>query len=200
LRQPAAGEARGHSSPKAHVRVRWTVLAGNSACHGPATTTAQRRLLQLGVYRHWLPMWLPQGERNSENTALNRAPSRIRTCGLLLRRHSPDVARCGWVSPDVPSSCTDSGWTWLGVAQYLPLLAPRLAPQNLISFANVRPDRTQYRPETDLTTQRDGRIRENVRRPRRSAPRSPRGRSGNGSCIFGCSALHKRHGAGRSHA
>ena len=66
--------------------------------------------------------------------------------------------------PDVAFSCTDSGWRWLGVAQYLPLLAPRLAPQNLVSFANVRPDRTQYRSETDLTTQRDGMIRENVRR------------------------------------
>jgi len=68
------------------------------------------------------------------------------------------------VWPDVAFSCTDSGWTWPGVAQYLPLLAPRLAPQNLISCANVRPDRAQYRPETDLTTQRDGRIRENARR------------------------------------
>src|SRR5262249_53761692 len=36
----------------------------------------------------WLPVWLPQGERNSENIALNCAPSRIRTCGLLLRRQS----------------------------------------------------------------------------------------------------------------
>jgi hypothetical protein len=65
----------------------------------------------------------------------------------------------------VAFSCTDSGWTWPGVAQYLPMLAPHLAPRNLVSFANVRPDRTQYRPETDLTTQRDGRIRENARRP-----------------------------------
>src|SRR5262249_52074023 len=67
------------------------------------------------------------------------APSAIRTRDLLLRRHSPDVARRRRVWPDVAFSCTDSGWTWLGVAQYLPLLAPRLAPQNLISFANVRP-------------------------------------------------------------
>ena len=69
------------------------------------------------------------------------------------------------MSPDVAFSCTGSGWTWPGAAQYLPLLAPCLAPQNLISFANVRSDRTQYRLETDLTTQRDGRIRENARRP-----------------------------------
>src|SRR5262252_2623008 len=67
------------------------------------------------------------------------APSAIRTRDLLLRRHSPDVARRRRVWPDVAFSCTDSGWTWLGVAQYLPLLAPRLAPQNLISCANVRP-------------------------------------------------------------
>ena len=79
------------------------------------------------------------------------------------------------MSPDVAFSCTGSGWTWPGAAQYLPLLAPCLAPQNLISFANVRPDRAQYRPETDLTTQRDGRIRENARRP---APFQPSGAPG----------------------
>src|SRR5438552_1269076 len=92
------------------------------------------------------------------------APSAIRTRDLLLRRHSPDVAGRRRVWPDVAFSCTDSGWTWPGVAQYLPTLAPHLAPRNLVSFANVWPDRTQYRPETDLTTQRDGRIRENARR------------------------------------
>ena len=84
---------------------------------------------------------------------------------ILLRRHSPDVAGRRRVWPDVAFSCTDSGWTWPGVAQYLPTLAPRLAPRNLVSFANVRTYRTQYRPEIGLTTQRDGRIRENARRP-----------------------------------
>jgi len=65
------------------------------------------------------------------------APSAIRTRDLLLRRHSPDVDGCRLVWPDVAFSCTDSGWTWPGVAQYLSLLAPRLAPRDLVSFANA---------------------------------------------------------------
>jgi hypothetical protein len=56
------------------------------------------------------------------------APSAIRTRDLLLRRHSPDLARCGWMWPDVALSCTDSGWMWPGDARYLPPLAPHLAP------------------------------------------------------------------------
>jgi hypothetical protein len=43
------------------------------------------------------PAWLPQRERSSENIVLNCAPSAIRTRDLLLRRHSPDVARCSWI-------------------------------------------------------------------------------------------------------
>jgi hypothetical protein len=39
--------------------------------------------------------------------------------------------------PDKLFSCTDTGWTWPGVAQYLSPLAPRLAPRNP---ANVHPD------------------------------------------------------------
>jgi hypothetical protein len=66
------------------------------------------------------------------------APSAIRTRDLLLRRHSPDVARCGWAWPDVPFTCTDNRWSWPGVARYLPALAPHLAPRHLISAANVR--------------------------------------------------------------
>src|SRR5215472_4855862 len=38
--------------------------------------------------------------------------------------------------PDVPFSCTDTGWTWPGVAQCLSLLAPPLAPR---FPANVHP-------------------------------------------------------------
>ena len=45
--------------------------------------------------------------------------------------------------PDVPSSCTDTGWTWPGVAQYLSPLAPQLAPRNP---ANVRPGAPRYGP------------------------------------------------------
>src|SRR5262249_56683351 len=47
------------------------------------------------------------------------------------------------MQPDVPSSCTDTGWTWPGVAQYLSPLAPRLAPRNP---ANVRPSAPRYGP------------------------------------------------------
>ena len=38
--------------------------------------------------------------------------------------------------PDRLFSCTDTGWTWPGVAQYLPPLAPQLAPRHP---ANVHP-------------------------------------------------------------
>jgi hypothetical protein len=37
------------------------------------------------------------------------APSAIRTRDLLLRRHSPDVGRCGWMWPDVALCCTGNG-------------------------------------------------------------------------------------------
>jgi hypothetical protein len=47
------------------------------------------------------------------------------------------------VWPDVPSSCTDNGWTWPGVAQYLSPLAPQLAPRNP---ANVYPGAPTCRP------------------------------------------------------
>ena len=66
------------------------------------------------------------------------APSAIRTRDLLLRRHSPTVALRCHTWPDVPFTCTNSGRTWPGVAQHLSLLAPRLAPQNLVSLAHVR--------------------------------------------------------------
>src|SRR5215510_1780942 len=62
----------------------------------------------LATKAHWLPVWLPHDEHGSENIGLNCAPSRIRTCGLLLGRHSPDDAGCRRVWPDVAFSCTDS--------------------------------------------------------------------------------------------
>jgi len=65
--------------------------------------------------------------------ALMGAPSAIRTRDLLLRRHSPGVAGWGWMWPDVPLSCTGSGWTWLSVARDLPSLAPPLAPRHLVA-------------------------------------------------------------------
>jgi len=45
--------------------------------------------------------------------------------------------------PDKLFSCTDTGWTWPGVAQYLSPLAPRLAPRNP---ANVHPDTPKCGP------------------------------------------------------
>jgi len=64
----------------------------------------------------------------------NSAPSRIRTCGLLLRRHSRAVARRCQAWPDVLSSCTDSGWPWPGVARCLPVLAPNWLPEVLLPW------------------------------------------------------------------
>jgi hypothetical protein len=66
------------------------------------------------------------------------APSAIRTRDPLLRRHFRAVARRCRTWPDVVPSCTDSRWLWPGMASCLPVLAPRLAPPNLISDANVR--------------------------------------------------------------
>src|SRR5215470_1360763 len=54
------------------------------------------------------------------------APSRIRTCGLLLRRHFRAVGGRCWPWPHVLSSCTDCGWPWHDVALCLAVLAPRL--------------------------------------------------------------------------
>jgi hypothetical protein len=66
------------------------------------------------------------------------APSRIQICGLLLRRHFRRVTRRRWTWPDVRLSCTDNRWAWHGVAWHLSLLAPRLAPRDLVSLAHVR--------------------------------------------------------------
>ena len=66
------------------------------------------------------------------------APGRIRTRDPLLRRHTLTVARRRCVWPDVASSCTDNGWTWPDVAQYLSPLAPQLAPRNPANVIRVR--------------------------------------------------------------
>ena len=101
----------GRNAPLAVIRLLWAVL------------------VRSGVRSVWLPGWLPVLEHSSEKCQLSCAPSRIRTCGLLLRRHFRHIARRRWVSPDVLFSCTDSRWAWLGVAWHVSLLAPRLAPQ-----------------------------------------------------------------------
>jgi hypothetical protein len=69
------------------------------------------------------------------------APGRIRTRDPLLRRHTLTVARRRWVQPDRLFSCTDTGWKWPGVAQYLSPLAPQLAPRNPANFHPGAPKR-----------------------------------------------------------
>jgi hypothetical protein len=71
-------------------------------------------------------------EVNFEKSTLNctiGAPSRTRTCGLLLRRQVSTVAGHGWTWPGVPSTSHVRGWTWPGMAWCLWSLAPRLAPR-----------------------------------------------------------------------
>jgi len=50
--------------------------------------------------------------------------------------------------PDVPFSGSDNGLMWPDVALYLRSLAPRLAPRNIVSSANVRMAAGRYRPGT----------------------------------------------------
>jgi hypothetical protein len=70
--------------------------------------------------------------------SLTCAPTATRTRDLLLRRHLRSVARRCQMWPDVPFRCSDNGWTWPGAALCLWSLAPRLAPRDLVSNANVR--------------------------------------------------------------
>jgi hypothetical protein len=69
---------------------------------------------------------------------LMRAPTATRTRDLLLRRHFRNVARWCQAWPDVPIGCTASSSVWPEIARDLWSLAPRLAPRNLVSNANVR--------------------------------------------------------------
>ena len=66
------------------------------------------------------------------------APTATRTRDLLLRRHFRSVAGRCWVPPDVPFGCSRNGRIWPGAAPCLRSLAPRLAPRDLVSDANVR--------------------------------------------------------------
>src|SRR5438876_1034181 len=68
--------------------------------------------------------------------------------GLMWRSAAPTVAGRG---PASPSICR----------RWLPVWLPGISLASL----TFGPDRKQYRPEIGLTTQRDGRIRENARRP-----------------------------------
>ena len=78
----------------------------------------------------------------SEDVAIACAPTATRTRDLLLRRHFRSVPGRCCVWPDVPFGCSENGWKWPGVALCLWSLAPRPAPRNLVSNANVRMLRT----------------------------------------------------------
>jgi hypothetical protein len=66
------------------------------------------------------------------------APGRIRTRDPLLRRHIRTVAVRRLTSLYELSNSSYCRWPSDGVARRLPPLAPLLAPQNLVAFANVR--------------------------------------------------------------
>ena len=59
------------------------------------------------------------------------------------------------------SNCSDCSWKSPGVAQSLSLLAPRLAPPNLVVFANVRASENSI----DRAWGGGGRFREPAIRP-----------------------------------
>ena len=87
-------------------------------------------------------LWLPAASRNGEGViefnSLTCAPTATRTRDLLLRRHFRSVpVRC-YTWPDVPFGRGANGWMRPGVALTLWSLAPRLAPRNHVSNANVR--------------------------------------------------------------
>ena len=68
------------------------------------------------------------------------APGRIRTRDPLLRRHVRTVAGRRLASLYEPSSGYYCRWTSEDIARCLSPLAPLLAPQNILAFANVRID------------------------------------------------------------
>jgi len=64
------------------------------------------------------------------------------------------------MQPDGPSSCIDPGWEWPGVAQYLSLLAPQLAPRDP---ANVYPSAPKYGPMSGGASASAGQLRHGTR-------------------------------------
>jgi len=78
------------------------------------------------------------GFRISIPTCIICAPTATRTRDLLLRRHFRSMPGRCWVWPDVPFDRSGNGWRWPGAALCLWSLAPRLAPRDLVSSANVR--------------------------------------------------------------
>ena len=67
-----------------------------------------------------------------------RAKCQRRTRDLQLRRHFRSVPGRCWAWPDAPFRYSDNGWMCPDVSRCLWPLAPRLAPRDLVSIANVR--------------------------------------------------------------
>ena len=65
------------------------------------------------------------------------------------------------MSPYGAFSCSDCSWKSPGVAQSRSLLAPRLAPRDLVVFANVRSSENSI----DRVKDGGGRLRESTTRP-----------------------------------
>jgi len=65
------------------------------------------------------------------------------------------------MSPCGAFNCSDGSWKSPGVAQSLSLLAPRLAPRDLVVFANVRASENSI----DRAQNGGGRLREPTTRP-----------------------------------
>jgi hypothetical protein len=87
------------------------------------------------------PLPTKQGTRASGSAQVRpqaSAPGRIRTRDPLLRSHFRAVAGRRLMSPYVPSSCMNRPAVSPYVARHLSLVAPRLAPRNLVNLANVR--------------------------------------------------------------
>ena len=130
---------------------------------------------------------------NSERWSFTCAPTATRTRDLLLRRHSRNGARWCLAWPDVPFCGSDNGWAWPDVALCLWSLAPRSAPRDLVSKANVR------RPGPDAITGREPRNRPHPdERGRACGGRRPMQRgSQSAAALRGLSALRVLAGAER---
>src|SRR6516164_3288531 len=85
--------------------------------------------------------------------------------GRVAERDGPHVPVLGRREVDRVLAVPSALGAGLRPVQEPNSLPPHLAPRTSLASLTFRPDRTQYRPETNLTTQRDGRIRENARRP-----------------------------------
>ena len=80
---------------------------------------------------------------------------------MPVRRQLRTVAERRLMSPYGAFSCSDGGWKSPGVAQSLSLLAPCLAPRDLVIFANVRASKNSI----DRARDGAGRLREPTTRP-----------------------------------